>query len=49
VVHITDAITDTRAQKVIRYTSAHIAESVFPHDQHREEPEPYQPHSIHTN
>jgi len=30
-------ITDTRAQKVVSYTSAHITETVFPHDQHREE------------
>jgi len=25
-------ITDTRAQKVVSYTSAHIAETVFAHD-----------------
>jgi len=30
-------ITDTRAQKVPSYTSAHIAETVFAHDQHWEE------------
>ena len=30
-------ITDTRAQKVVSYTSAHIAETVFAHDQHWEE------------
>jgi len=36
-VHITDAITDTRAQKVVSYTSAHITEMVFAHDQHWEE------------
>jgi len=27
-------ITDTRAQKVVRYTSVHITETVFAHDQH---------------
>ena len=27
-------ITDTRAQKVVSYTSAHITETVFAHDQH---------------
>jgi len=36
-VHITDAITDTRAQKVVSYTSARITESVFARDQHWEE------------
>jgi len=30
-------ITDTRAQKVVSYTSAHITETVFTHDQHWEE------------
>jgi len=30
-------ITDTRAQKVVSYTSAHIRETVFAHDQHWEE------------
>jgi len=30
-------ITDKRAQKVARYTSAHITETVFAHDQHLEE------------
>jgi len=30
-------ITDTRAQKVISYTSAHITQTVFAHDQHWEE------------
>ena len=30
-------ITDTRAQKVVSYTSAHITETVFAHDQHWEE------------
>jgi len=30
-------ITDTRAQKVVNYTSAHITETVFAHDQHWEE------------
>ena len=30
-------ITDTRAQKVVSYTSAHITETVFVHDQHWEE------------
>jgi len=30
-------ITDTRAQKVVSYTSAHITEAVFAHDQHWEE------------
>ena len=29
--------TDTRAQKVVSYTSAHITETMFAHDQHREE------------
>jgi len=33
-VHFTDAITDTRAQKVVSYTSAYITETVFAHDQH---------------
>jgi len=37
VVHIAAAITDTRAQKVVSYTSAHITETVFAHDQHWEE------------
>ena len=27
-------ITDTRAQKVVSYTSSHITETVFAHDQH---------------
>jgi len=30
-------ITDTRAQKVVSYTSAHITKTVFAHDQHWEE------------
>ena len=30
-------ITDTRAQKVVSYTSAHITETVFAHDQHWEQ------------
>jgi len=30
-------ITDTQAQKVVSYTSAHITEMVFAHDQHWEE------------
>jgi len=30
-------ITDTRAQDVVCYTSAHITETVFAHDQHWEE------------
>jgi len=30
-------ITDTRAQKVDSYTSAHIIETMFAHDQHWEE------------
>jgi len=30
-------ITDTRAQKVVSYASAHITETVFAHDQHWEE------------
>jgi len=30
-------ITDTRAQKLVSYTSAHITETVFAHDQHWEE------------
>jgi len=30
-------ITDTRAQKVTSYTTAHITETVFAHDQHFEE------------
>jgi len=29
-------ITDTRAQKVVSYTSAHVTEKVFAHDQHWE-------------
>jgi len=33
---LTVHITDTRAQKVVSYTSAHITETVFPHDQHWE-------------
>jgi len=27
-------ITDTRSQKVVSYTSVHITETVFAHDQH---------------
>jgi len=30
-------ITDIRAQKVVSYTSAHITETVFAHDQHWDE------------
>ena len=30
-------ITDTRAQRVVSYASAHITETVFAHDQHWEE------------
>jgi len=30
-------ITETRAQKVVSCTSAHITETVFAHDQHWEE------------
>ena len=30
-------ITDTRTQKVVSYTSAHITETVLAHDQHWEE------------
>jgi len=30
-------ITDTKAQKVVSYTSAHITETMFAHDQHLEE------------
>jgi len=30
-------ITDTRTQKVVSYTSMHITEMVFAHDQHWEE------------
>jgi len=30
-------ITDTRAQKVVSYISAHITETVLAHDQHWEE------------
>jgi len=30
-------ITDTRSQKVVSYTSVHITETVFAHDQHWEE------------
>ena len=30
-------ITDTRAQKLVSYTSAHITETVFAHDQHWEQ------------
>jgi len=30
-------ITDTRAQKVVSCTSAHITETVFAHDQRQEE------------
>jgi len=37
VIHITDASTDTRAQKVVSYTPARITETVFAHDQHWEE------------
>jgi len=37
VVHVTDGITDTRAPKVVSYTSARITETVFAHDQHWEE------------
>jgi len=36
-VHITDAITDTGAQKVFTCASAHIAKTMFAHDQHWEE------------
>ena len=45
-------ITDTRAQKVVSYTSAHITETVFAHDQHYEEqsalssPQLYRPEMI---
>jgi len=30
-------ITDTRAQKLVSKTSAHITEMMFPHDQHWED------------
>jgi len=30
-------ITDTRSQNVVSYTSAHITETVFAHDQHWKE------------
>jgi len=33
VVHITDAIIDTRAQKMVSHTAVHITEMVFAHDQ----------------
>jgi len=36
-VHITDAIIDTKAQQVVSYTSARITELMFAHEQHREE------------
>jgi len=38
-------ITDTRAQKLVSYTSAHITETVFAHDQHWEEQKVYPHHS----
>jgi len=38
-------ITDTRAQTVVSYTSAHITETVFAHDQHWEEQSSYPHHS----
>jgi len=31
-----DRVTDTRSQKVVSCTSAHITETVFAHDQHWE-------------
>jgi len=34
VVHITDTIKDTRAQKMVGNAVVRITESVFPHDQH---------------
>jgi len=34
VVHITDTIIDTRAQKMVSHTAVRITESVFLHDQH---------------
>jgi len=37
VVHITKAITDTRAHKMVSHTAERITESVFVHDQHWEE------------
>jgi len=37
VVHITDTIIDTRAQKMVSHTAVRITESVFLHDQHWEE------------
>ena len=37
VVHITDTIKDTRAQKMVGNAVVRITESVFPHDQHWEE------------
>jgi len=36
--------TDTRSQKVVSYTSAHITETVFAHDQHWEEQSNLYPH-----
>jgi len=30
-------ITDSKSQKVVSYTSVHITETVFAHDQHWEE------------
>jgi len=33
----TDAVIETRAQKMISHTPVRITESVFAHDQHREE------------
>jgi len=36
--------TDTRSQKVVSYTSAHITETVFAHDQHWEEQISLYPH-----
>jgi len=38
-------ITDTRAQKVVSYTSAHITETVFAHDHHWGEQAVYPHHS----
>jgi len=35
-------ITDTRTQKVVSYTSAHITETVLAHDQHWEEHQAFQ-------
>ena len=46
-------ITDTRAQKVVSYATAHITETVFTHDQHWEEqsslssPQLYRPSQKH--